>query len=40
MNAISAAAAITLVWPGCLASMNFKAVPKDALMRVSITSTE
>ena len=34
------AAAIAAEWPGCLASTSFSAVPNEALMRVSITSTE
>src|SRR5262249_29814962 len=39
-NAKTVAAAMTAVCPQCLASTNLSAVPNDALMRVSITSTE
>src|SRR5581483_2940017 len=36
----TAAAAMAEEWPQCLASTSLSAVPKDDLMRVSMTSTE
>ena len=40
MNASTVAAAMAAEWPQCLVSTSLSAVPNEALMRVSITSTE
>ena len=40
MKATTVATAMAAECPQCLASMGFSAVPNEALMRVSITSTE
>jgi hypothetical protein len=40
MNASTVAAGMAAEWPQCLVSTSLRAVPNEALMRVSITSTE